>query len=128
MPEETSAYLYLDSTFGSDCFYLVLKRKDDGVEMRSCEICPGSITPVDNVYSSSPIVSNTLVYGGQRIVIDNFGQGIVNVYTATGQLVNSVASDGVFVELMVPHIPGVYLLEMVTTTETFVTKIIVNRR
>jgi hypothetical protein len=30
--------------------------------------------------------------------------------------------------LSAPYAPGVYLLEMVTTTETFVTKIIVNRR
>ena len=129
IPGEDLSYLFLDnSTFGSDCFYLELKRKDDGVVMRTCEICPGNPTPVDDVYLAEPLISNTLVYGGQRIVIDNFGHGQVNVYTATGQLVNSVASDGVYVELSAPYIPGVYLLEMVTTTETFVTKIIVNRR
>ena len=61
-------------------------------------------------------------------MIDNFGYGKINVYTATGQLINSVVSDGVYVELLVPHAPGVYLLEMMTTIETFVTKIIVNRR
>lgn len=129
IPGEEDSYLFIDGdTFGSDCFYLELKRKDDGVVMRTCPICPGNTTPIDDVYLSEPSISNTLVAGGQRIVIDDFGYGKINVYTATGQLINSVVSDGVYVELSAPYAPGVYLLEMVTTTETFVTKIIVNRR
>lgn len=126
IPNEDKAFYYLDGgTFGSECYYLEVKRKDDGVVMRTCEICPGDGTPVDNIYSSVPYVVNTIVKAGEAIVIANVNQAVVNLYTITGQLVETqhIEYDGDAIDMVV--LPGVYLLQVSTSTEIFTTKIII---
>ena len=126
LPEENKAFYYLEGeTFGNECYYLEVKRKDDGVVMRTCEICPGDGTPVDNIYSSVPYVVNTIVKAGEAIVIANVNQAVVNLYTITGQLVETqhIEYDGDAIDMVV--LPGVYLLQVSTSTEIFTTKIII---
>ena len=126
LPGEDKAFYYLDGAkFGSECYYLEVRRKDDGVVMRTCEICPGGGTPVDDVYSSDPYVENTIVKAGEAIVIANVSQAVVNLYTITGQLVETqyIEYDGDVIEVV--SSPGVYLLQVSTSTEIFTTKIII---
>ena len=127
MPNDSSSYIYLgdDEFAASDCYYLEVTRKDDGVVMRTCEICPGDGTPVDNIYSSVPYVVNTIVKAGEAIVIANVNQAVVNLYTITGQLVETqhIEYDGDAIDMVV--LPGVYLLQVSTSTEIFTTKIII---
>ena len=108
-----------------ECYYLELTRKDDGVVTRTCEICPGGITPIDDIYLLEPYVVNTLVGSGLPIYIENIPGAIVNLYSATGQLIESMQVTSQNVEIKAPMKEGVYLLQVVTSAETFVTKIIV---
>ena len=55
---EQKSFLYLPEgeVFGdNDCYYLVVKRKDDGVVMRTCEICPGVTTSINDVFNSDVV-------------------------------------------------------------------------
>ena len=120
---ETNTYYYLsegEKFIAGDCYYLVTKRKDDGVVMRTCEICPGSVD-VDDIHLTSPFLHATVFPVGKPIVIDNFNEGFVNIYSLSGQLINSTTIDN----LHAPMQAGVYLLQMFTPTETFITKIVV---
>jgi hypothetical protein len=125
---EINGYLYLEEggVFdGGDCYHLVLKRADDGVVMRTCEICPGEGTPVDDVYSFEPYVVNTIVRIGEEIVIANVDEAIVNIYTATGQLVDIQHITSGNNAIKVASLPGIYMLQVMTSTEIFTTKIII---
>ena len=126
LPEENKAYYYLaGETFGTECYYLEVRRVDDGVVMRTCEICPGAGTPVDNVFASEAYVENTIVKAGEAIFIANVDCAVVDLYTLTGQLVKTeyIESQGDLVSSI--SIPGVYLLQVSTPTEIFTTKIII---
>ena len=126
MPEEVSAYYYLEGgMFGSECYYLEVKRKDDGVVMRTCEICPGPGTPVDDVYASGAYVENTIVKVGEAIFIANTDEAVVNLYTMTGQLLETQYIEYKGDVINVVASPGVYLLQVSTPTEIFTTKIII---
>lgn len=125
LPNENKSYLYLDGeTFASECYYIEVRRVDDGVVMRTCEICPGVGTPVDNIYDSNPYVVNTFAHVGEPIVIANTNHAIINVYTITGQLIDTqyVDSDNDVVKI---DSIGVYLLQVATSSEIFTTKIII---
>jgi antitoxin (DNA-binding transcriptional repressor) of toxin-antitoxin stability system len=93
--------------------------------MRTCEICPGAGTPVDNIFASNVYVENTIVKAGEVIVIANVNRAVVDLYTLTGQLVKTqhIESPGDLVKST--SIPGVYLLQVTTSTEIFTTKIII---
>ncbi len=126
IPDENNAFYYLNGgVFGSECYYLEVRRKDDGVVMRTCEICPGSGTPVDDIYTSEPYVVNTVVRSGEFVIIANITQADVSLYTTTGQLVDTqrIVSQSDLVKLT--SSPGVYLLQIATATEIFTTKIII---
>ena len=126
IPDENNAFYYLNGgVFGSECYYLEVRRKDDGVVMRTCEICPGSGTPVDDIYTSEPYVVNTIVRSGEFVIIANITQADVSLYTTTGQLVDTqrIVSQSDLVKLT--SSPGVYLLQIATATEIFTTKIII---
>ena len=127
MPDENKAYYYLDGgVFGGECYYLEVRRADDGVVMRTCEICPGGGTPVDNIFSSEHYVVNTLVGIEQNIVIENLSDCVVNVYSIDGQLVDTHYFNSQDVVFRAPSVAGVYLLQVLTSSDMFVTKIIVN--
>ena len=126
IPGEEKAFYYLEGgVFGGECYYLEVRRVDDNVIMRTCEICPGSGTPVDDVYATDPYVVNTIVKSGESVVIANVDQAIVNLYTVTGQLLETqiIANQGDLVKLTTT--PGIYLLQVATSTEIFTTKIII---
>ena len=128
--EETSSYLFLGEyeTFTSgDCYYIEVKRIDDGVIMRSCEICPEPLDPigVEDVKETEFLISATLLDKGQPILIENFDKGLVNVYSFTGQLIDSYTINSETSEIFAPEIQGFYLLEVITSDYITVYKIYV---
>ena len=98
-----------------DCYYMIPTRQDDGVAIRTCEICPGiNGTPVDDVFSSEGVSLATLFTKSQPIVIDNLSEGIVEIYTLTGQLERSYdVTEGSTIEA--PDQSGIYVLRIATT-------------
>ena len=81
--------------------------------------------PVDDVYDLEPYVVNTIVRTGEYVVIANVDEAIVNIYTATGQLMDTqyITPDNDVIR--VASKPGVYMLQVATSTEIFTTKIII---
>ena len=114
----SSAFYYLpngEHFEEDDCYYMVPKRKDDGVAIRTCVMCPGIYTSIDDVFALEGILPITLFEKNQPIVIDNFNEGVVEIYTFTGQLVRryDVVSDGLIVEA--PSQSGMYVLYIITS-------------
>ena len=115
---EEKSYLFLSEgeVFGeNDCYFLVLKRKDDGVVMRTCEICPGVTTAIDDVFlSDKELLQYSLFQPGQRIDIDNISDGYVKIYTFAGQLLYSynISLDGK--DIFAPQQSGLYLLQIIS--------------
>ena len=128
IPDENDAYYYLEGeSFGTECYYLEVRRIDDGVVMRTCEICPGAGTPVDNIFASNVYVENTIVKAGEVIGIANVNRAVVDLYTLTGQLVKTQHIESSDDLVRSTSIPGVYLLQVTTSTEIFTTKIIITK-
>lgn len=126
MPNEISSFLYLgDSEFnGEDCYYLELKRKDDGVVMRTCEICPDKVTGVDDIFEGEELFNVTVFMSGSMMQISDFGGGVVKIYSSVGQLVESYAVDsGSIVEIEVPKEDGFYLVQIIGPTVNEIYKI-----
>lgn len=127
MEGEIDPYLYLPEgeTFADgDCYHLLLKRKDDGVVLKTCEVCPAT-TPIDDVEASDIAISATLLNKGQSILIQNFDKGLVNIYSFTGQLIDSYKITSEMTEIFAPNQQGFYLLELITTDDNSVYKIYV---
>ena len=124
---ENRPYYYLPegTTFGDDdCFYLELKRKDDGVVMQTCPVCPKMTTPIDEVqFSDRFYIENTLFAPKQRIRVENLDNGLVNIYTLSGQLLSSVRVVDGDTDVYAPQEQGVYILQIVTEDELKVYKI-----
>lgn len=124
---EEKSFLYLPEgeVFGEkDCYYLVVKRKDDGVVMRTCEICPGVTTAINDVFSSDGIsLQNSVFQPGQHINIDNFSEGYVNIYTFTGQLLYSHKISSTDDDIFAPKETGLYLLQVINNHDSKVYKI-----
>ena len=124
---EINGYLYLEEggVFdGGDCYHLVLKRADDGVVMRTCEICPNA-SPVDDIVESDVNISATLLAKGQPILIENLDEGCVNIYSFTGQLIDRYQVNTDFIEIAAPQMSGFYLLEIKTSEYNLVYRIYV---
>ncbi len=114
---EINSFLYLKSgeVFAEDdCYYLSLIRADDGVQMRTCEICPGVGTDIDDVMINDLLLP-TVFKQGQRVVFDDFGNGVVNVYSLSGQLINHFNILDLETEIVMPQHSGFYLLQIVTS-------------
>ena len=124
---ETKAFLYLldGETFApNDCYYVVLTRKDDGVAMRSCEICPGIGTSINDIFDfDGVVIQNTLLSSGERICIDNLDDGYVNIYTLMGQLLYSYKVSSADSMVFAPEESGFYLLHILGNKEQKVYKI-----
>ena len=113
---KNEAFLYLGDGVQfaeGDCYYLVVKRVDDGVVMQSCEICP-TTTPVEDVLIPNDILPITLFDKNQSIVIDNLTEGYAYLYSVTGQLISNykITSDESMIEA--PSNSGTYILRVVT--------------
>lgn len=128
---ETKSFYLLDEGeqfSADDCYYLEVKRRDDGVVMRTCEICPGGGTPVENVYSSGPYIVPTVLTAAQPMWVENLEKGEINIFTISGQLVDSYIIDSEKNRsISAPTESGVYLVQIVATSETFITKIIITK-
>jgi hypothetical protein len=124
---ETKSYFYLpegESFVAGDCYHLVVKRQDDGVELPTCEICPSAQTPVDNIYfAESPSLVSTMFTSGEKVYFENFESGIVNIYTVAGQLLSSQKVYSGNMDVFVPTEAGVYILQMITKENLSVYKI-----
>ncbi len=125
MEGDSLSYFYLEEgeTFGAeDCFYFVATRTDDGVEMRSCEICPGGGTPVEEVFDSQNFLPISLFRSGDPIVFENVQVGVASIYTIAGQLVSEFdISEGT--QIVAPMQAGTYLLRLRTNAYSVVYKI-----
>lgn len=112
---ETDAYLYFrngEVFQENDCFYLVLKREDDGVVMPTCKICPGVRTNIDDVFVIENILPITLFRCNQEIEFGNISNAEVAIYTPTGQLVNTCVLTSDNSRIFAPSIPGMYFLRI----------------
>ena len=120
-----SFYLLPEGKFSGECYYLEVRRVDDGVVMRTCDICLGVGTPVDNVYFSEPYVVNTIIKVGESIVVANVNQAVVSLYTIAGQLVGTQYIESDKAEINLASLPGIYMLQVATSNGIFTTKIII---
>ena len=114
----SSAFYYLpngEHFEEDDCYYMIPTRQDDGVAIRTCEVCPGvDGTPLDDVFASERVSLATLFAKNQPIVIDNLNEGVVEIYTLTGQLERSYdVTEGSTIEA--PDQSGIYVLRIATT-------------
>ena len=110
----SDGYLYLDNgdVFAEgDCYHLVVKRVDDGVEMPTCEICPAT-TPIENMLDEDILLQTSLLDKGELVVIENIGEGVVNIYSFTGKLLKSLNVDTDYLEIAAPQESGIYILQV----------------
>ena len=120
---ETNSYLYLrdgDIFQEEDCFYLVVKRKDDGFVTRTCEICPQKETAVDDILSEESFVTLTLLDKGSDIEIKNIDKANIYIYTIAGQLLKTHVVTKFDNIVNAPNKSGLYLLKVETQTHTVI--------
>ena len=123
---ETNSYLYLrdgDIFQEEDCFYLVVKRKDDGFVTRTCEICPQKETAVDDILSEESFVTLTLLDRGSDIEIKNIDKANIYIYTIAGQLLKTHVVTTFDNIVNAPNKSGLYILKVETQTHTAIYKI-----
>lgn len=126
LENDTLPYLYLGDNVkfdSNDCYYLEVKRVDDGVVARTCDICPGMDTPIEDVRESEFYIQSTLLDKGQTILLDNVVEGEVRIYAITGQLVNSFEISDLASVLTAPYQSGIYILYVMTPNYTVSYKI-----
>ena len=122
---EGRAYFYLpDGQFfeTGDCYYMKAKRIDDGVIMRTCEICPGEKTPIVDIHDSEWLLQTTIVEKGGFILLKGVDSGIVNIYNFTGQLISSsrITYNN---QIIAPYEVGFYIVEIREENRSYVYKI-----
>ena len=120
------SYLYLDEfgeIFGGDCYYMEVTRVDDGVEMRTCAICPDVYVAIDDIEGVENMISATVLSAGQPILLENAGIGDVNIYTLTGQLLHSYRIDLDNNQIPAPTVGGLYILQIKTEDRNITYKI-----
>lgn len=119
------AFYYLPNgqTFGEDdCYYMVATRRGDGKKIRTCEICPGIYTSVDDTYDSNGMLQITIFNKEQTIETD-IEKGLVNIYSLAGELLCSYQC-GVD-RIKVPAKSGLYILQIVLEDRNYTHKILV---
>ena len=124
--DDTLSYVYLGDnvTFnGSDCYYLEVKRKDDGVVMRTCEICPEMETGVDDVVGDEELIKITTIEKGGLILLDKVIRGHINIYSYSGLLISSHGVDSEDAKIVAPNESGFYILQILTGDKNYVYKI-----
>jgi hypothetical protein len=117
-------YLTDDMKFnGEDCFYMIPKRKDDGVAIRTCEICPSSGTPIYDIYETEVLIDATIVSGGDAVLLKGIDRGIATIYSFTGTLFGSYSIDSDHQHVVVPYERGFYIVKIQTEEINYVYKI-----
>jgi hypothetical protein len=107
------AFLYLGegNVFGDECYYVELLRVDDGVRMRTCEMCPGLITAVEDIDDAREVLLTTRFSPNQQIVFDNIlSKATVKFYSFTGKLVSEFVVDESNPFVKAPDYAGFYIL------------------
>ena len=127
MLNENGTFVYLEEGEefnGKDCYYVELKRTDDGVVMRTCEICPEMGTGVDDIFEGEGLLDVTIFNSGSTMQIDDFGGGYIKLYSFVGQLIGSYSIDsGNTLEIDLPNEEGFYLLQVIGSKVNGVYKI-----
>ncbi len=126
IPGINTPYLYLpegEVFKESDCYYLVVKREDDGVVTRSCEICPAIYTDIDDIYSEQIDLFITSFAAGQPFRIDNFNGGKVYIYSITGVLLSEYIVEDNLSYIEAPMQEGFYIVYLESSQDTKVFKI-----
>ena len=117
-------YLASGETFAvGDCYYMIPTRVDDGVAIRTCEICPGGGTPVVDVYESDLLIESTVLKQGAFVLLDGVEDGIANIYSFTGLLISSYNIDSNNNYIKAPTETGFYILQVKTDDRSYVYKI-----
>ena len=125
LEDYTGAFLYLESDKfeEDDCYYVELYRIDDKVRMRTCVICPASLTTIDGVVESGDVLLSTLFRPNQHIQIDNLEDGLVQLFSLTGQLIDEVVVKDGNLLIYAPAKEGLYLLRIQSDNYNIVSKI-----
>lgn len=121
----TSSFYYLmeGEEFGTNCYYLEVTRVDDDVVMRTCDMCPYLNSPVVDIFEQEDLLQVTLFDKSQPIVVANVSSGYINIFTLTGQLINSTDIVSDYTEVLAPEESGIYLLQIETEKSSKVYKI-----
>ena len=121
-----NAFYYLSNgvTFnGEDCFYMIPKRKDDGVAIRTCKICPGEGTPIVDVYDSEELIQTTVLERGGLVLLNGVDDAVVNIYSFTGLLISSHSVNANNSYIVAPTDTGFYIAQIKTKDRSYVYKI-----
>ena len=124
--DERKAHLYLGdykSFKAGDCYYIEVKRIDDGVVMRTCEVCPDVETSIEDIYDSEWLLQTTVLDMGSPIMLEGVDSGIVNIYSFTGMLISSRAIDSDNIQIIAPNKVGFYIVQIKTENRNYVYKI-----
>ena len=112
---ENLSYYYLQDgeVFNSnDCYHLVLKRKDDGVVMQTCKICPSVDSAVDDALDNVLLQTN-MFSKNQRVIMGESIGGNVYIYTITGQLLSKYVGEDNNLYFITPSWSGIYIVHVV---------------
>ena len=122
----TNAFYYLsDGVFfnGVDCLYMIPTRKDDDIAIRTCEICPSSGTPIDDIYASEVVIEATVVNSGDMLLLKGVSNGTARIYSFTGELLDIYTIDSNNQHIVAPNERGFYIVNIQTEEVSFVYKI-----
>ena len=114
-------YLPDGETFDEgDCYYMIATRRGDGKKIRTCEICPGVYTSVDDVYDSNAMLEVT-VFDKEQTIETAIEKGYANIYSLAGELL-STYEFGVD-RIKAPAKSGLYILQILLEDGNYTHKI-----
>lgn len=119
----TSSYYYVEGEdlSADDSYYVVVRRRSDGVELSTCPIVP-------EVRSGfAPTISVSRQQGASRCVVvaDGGEEFVVDVYTSVGQWVSRWVSTGGRAEVELLRQGGVYVLRVYSEGFEVVRKVVI---
>ncbi len=108
-------------TFGEDdCYYMIATRRADGKKIRTCEICPGVYTSVDDIYDSNAMLEVT-IFNKEQTIETAIEKGYANIYSLAGELL-STYEFGVD-RIKAPAKSGLYILQILLEDGIYAHKI-----
>lgn len=125
LPGEIGPYLYLEADNILDYaaqYHVLLTRSDDGVSVPSCPLTPEPRTDV----ALYPVPASSVGRSNMPVLIQNVsGQADVLLFNAGGQKVAEGTIDVGHPEVVLPPMPGVYLMVIKSASDCSTHKIIV---
>ena len=122
-PSAVGSFYYLPDgqTFGEDdCYYMIATRRGDGKKIRTCEICPGIYTSVDDIYDSNAMLEVT-IFDKEQTIETAIEKGYANIYSLAGELL-STYEFGVD-RIKAPAKSGLYILQILLEDGNYTHKI-----